>query len=257
MIKVKNLNLEFKGQKLLDHISFELGKSQTLAILGKSAAGKSLLIKSLICLVDKRFILSADELNISTFSPLKLDAKGLRNLRTRVGFVFQDARASFHPMFNMGEIFEMHLKERNKFGKKDRKKLAFSWLERLGFDDMELIWHSYAHQLSVGMAMRVQLALSLSLGAEILLCDEITSGLDETNTQNIINIFKGLKNEKSFVLISHELDFIKALSDEIIGLEKGKVVEKSSAKDFFTAPKSVYGKELLSLYEENYAFKSA
>lgn len=257
MIRVKNLNLQMNGRQFLESISFELGKNSALGILGKSGAGKSLLAKSLIRLVDKRFILRADELSIANFAPLKLNAKDLRNLRSKVGFVFQDARASFHPMFDMGEIFEMHLKERGKFGKKERKRLAFSWLERLGFDDMELIWHSYAHQLSAGMAMRAQLALNLSLGAEILLCDEITSGLDESNTQNIISIFKALKDEKSFVLISHELDFIKALSDEIILLEKGKLIEKSSAKDFFNAPKSAYGKELLSLYKENYAFKSA
>lgn len=257
MIRVKNLNLECKGRKFLQDISFELRPKSALGVLGKSGAGKSLLAKSLLCLVGKNFALSADELSVASFSPLNLDKNALRTLRTKVGFIFQDARASFHPMFNMGDIFEMHLKEHSKFGKKERKNLAFSWLERLGFDDMELLWHSYAHQISAGMAMRAQVALALSLGAQILLCDEITSSLDEKNAQNITDIFKELKKEKSLVLISHELDFVRALSDEIIVLERGKIIEKANTKDFFSAPKTEYGKELLRLYKDNNAFKSA
>ena len=257
MIKVRNLNLKLNEHKLLDSISLELRPKSALGVLGKSGAGKSLLAKSLLCLVGKNFALSADELSVAGFSPLNLDKNALRTLRTKVGFIFQDARASFHPMFNMGDIFEMHLKEHSKFGKKERKNLAFSWLERLGFDDMELLWHSYTHQLSAGMAMRAQVALALSLGAQILLCDEITSSLDEKNAQNITDIFKELKKEKSLVLISHELDFVRALSDEIIVLERGQITEKANAKDFFSAPKTEYGKELLRLYKDNNAFKSA
>lgn len=257
MIRVKNLNLELKGKKILESISFELSKNKTLGVIGKSGAGKSLLAKSLIRLLHKQFILSADELVLGGFVPLELKAKELRTLRTKVCFVFQDARASFHPLFDMGKIFDIHLRELSPLNKKARKNLAFEWLDKVGFKDNELIWHSYAHQLSAGMAMRVQLALVLACGAEILLCDELTSSLDETNTQNIIKIIKELKKEKSFVLISHDLDFIKALSDEIVVLEKGKIIEKNSTKAFFENPKSLYAKELLAMYEDNYAFKGA
>ena len=106
MIRVKNLNLECKGRKFLQDISFELHPKSALGVLGKSGAGKSLLAKSLLCLINKPFMLSADELSVAGFSPLNLDKNALRTLRTKVGFIFQDARASFHPMFNMGDIFE-------------------------------------------------------------------------------------------------------------------------------------------------------
>ena len=249
MLRVKNLNLKTKEKSLLQGISLNLEENRVLGVLGQSGAGKSLLLKSLIRLLNKDLILSAEELSVAGLNALNLSS--LNELRTRAGFIFQDARASFHPMFNMGELFDLHLKERLSLNKRQRKELSFKWLENLQLD-CELMWHSYAHQLSTGMAMRVQLALILALGAKILLCDELTSSLDQTNTKIIISIFKELKKEKSIVLISHDLNLIKELSDKIIVLEEGKIVEKSSAKDFFLLAKADYCKTVLG---EDYAFK--
>lgn len=250
---MQNLNVYSNKKILLENITLTLDKNRSLGIVGKSGAGKSLFAKSLIYLLDKSLEIKADKLSILGTSILRLDRKDLRSLRKKVGFIFQDARMSFHSAFNMGDIFEMHLKESYDFSKKERKNLAFLWLERLNIKDKELIWHSFPHQLSTGIAMRVQIALALSLGADILLCDEITSSLDEANTKNIIEVFKGLKLQKSLVLISHDLDFIEALSDEIAVFENGKIIEKSSAKDFFITPKSAYSKELLKIYKDSYA----
>lgn len=253
LIEVQNLNVYSNKKALLENITLTLDKNRSLGIVGKSGAGKSLFAKSLIYLLDKSLEINADKLSVLGDLILQLNKKDLRSLRKKVGFIFQDARMSFHSAFNIGDIFEMHLKESYDSSKKERKNLVFLWLERLNIKDKELIWHSFIHQLSAGIAMRVQIALALSLGAEMLLCDEITSSLDEANTNNIIEIFKGLKTQKSLVLISHELGFIEALSDEIAVFENGKIIEKSNAKDFFTTPKSAYSKEILKIYKDNYA----
>lgn len=250
MIEVRNLSICAKTT-LLDDITLTLGKNRSLGIIGKSGAGKSLFAKSLICLLDSNLKMRADKINILGHSPL--DKRSLRSLRKKVGFIFQDAKMSFHNMLTIGDIFEMHLKEGTNLDKKGRKHLAFLWFERLNIRGGELIWRSFIHQLSSGTAMRVQIALALSVGAEILLCDEITSALDEANAKNIVEIFRGLRAQKSLVLISHELGLIEALSDEVAVFEGGKIIEKSTTKDFFTAPKSTYGKEILRIYKEIYA----
>ncbi|MGX2983501.1 ATP-binding cassette domain-containing protein [Helicobacter sp. 23-1045] len=264
---MKNLCVFLDGRSLLKNISFELGENRALGILGKSGAGKTLLLKSLIALCDSRLKICAESLQIANDSPL--NHRNLRSLRKKVGFIFQDARGSFHPLLNIGEIFEMHLKENARFDKnlrdrslrdrslrgknlcdkKERKNVAFAWFRRLNLNDCELLWHSFAHQLSAGIAMRVQIALALSLGAEILLCDEITSALDSANVKNIADIFKALKGEKTLILVSHDVEFVELLSDEIIVLENGAVAENSGVADFFSTPKSEYGKEILQLYK--------
>lgn len=251
MIEVQNLNICVGKKILLENITLSISKNRTLGIIGKSGAGKSLFAKSLICLLNSRLKMSADKMSVLGHSPL--NKRDLRSLRKRVGFIFQDAKMSFHSMFNIGDIFEMHLKEGSKLSKKGCKNVAFLWFEQLNIRDKDLIWHSFIHQLSSGSAMRVQIALALSLGAEMLLCDEITSALDWENAKNIIEIFRELKAQKSLVLISHELGLIEALSDEIAVFEGGKIIEKSNAGDFFTAPKSTYGKEILKIYKEHYA----
>lgn len=255
MIRIKNLNLFYKNKAFLQNINLNLSKNKTLGIIGESGAGKTLLFKSLIYFLDKNFKLSADEFSILNQNPTLLKGINLQKFRSTVSLVFQDAKASFHPLFNMGEIFDFHLKEKLNLSKKERKILAFKWLKRLNLHDCELIWHSFSHQLSTGMAMRVQLALSLANGAKILLCDEITNALDEQNKINLIQILRELKSEKTMILISHDLDFLKALSDEIIVLEKGKIVEQNA--NFFTKPKSKFGKEILEIYGEFNAFKGA
>lgn len=239
---------------LLENISFDLARNRALGIIGKSGAGKSLLLKSLICLIDKNCVLSAEKLVIRGLYPLNLNAKDLRLFRKKVGFIFQDARASFHPLLNMGEIFEIFLKEDSRLSKKGRKDLAFLWLKRLGMRDCELIWHSYSYQLSAGMAMRVQMALALALGAEILLLDEPTSPLDSVNIANLICILKELKKEKSLLIISHDLGFVREVSDEIMVVENGKIIEKDLNANFFNAPKSAYAKEILKIYKESQCF---
>lgn len=248
MIQVQDLNLNFKDKKLLENVSFTLKKGRNLAILGKSGSGKSTLAKCLIKLFDKNYTLSAKRLEVAGFDVLNLNSKDLEKLRLNIAYIFQDALASFYPLLDMGAIFHIALKRHTNLTKAQRKELAFAYFDKLRLRDKDLIWHSYAYQLSGGMAMRVQFALALACGAKSLICDELTSSLDKENRARISALLKGLN--KNLILISHDLEFIKDLSDDVLILDSGKVLEYRDKNEFFSAPKSAYAKELLQSFKE-------
>lgn len=240
MIKIQNLSL-YAGQKiLLDDISFT-SSSKALAILGASGSGKSLLAKCFIRLLASNLNLKANALQIHGFDSLQM--KDLSLLRRQIAYIFQDAKATLPPLLDVGQFFLLCAKAH--FKHKELKFKAYELFETLNLKQRDKIWHSYAHELSTGEAMRVQFSLALLLGAKVLICDELSSNLDSNNTQNLISLIKNLQKNLAFVFIAHDLDFIKELSDEVLVLEKGKIAEHLSLKDFLHAPKSLYGKDLM------------
>ncbi|TQR32416.1 ABC transporter ATP-binding protein [Campylobacter sp. MIT 99-7217] len=243
MIEVENLNLTIRSKQILENISFQSHKN--LGIIGASGSGKTSLMKCFIKLFEKN-TLSAKLLKVQGQDILK--EQNLSKLRSNIALIFQDAKASFYPHLDIGRIFNITLKTHTRLDSKQIKRLAFEHFERLNLEKKELIWHSYAHELSGGMAMRVQIALVLACGAKMLLCDELNSFLDEKNSKALIELLKDLK--LNLVLSSHDLHFIKELSDEILVLERGKVAEFALKEDFFKQAKSAYAKELLRDFNE-------
>ncbi|NDJ27755.1 ABC transporter ATP-binding protein [Campylobacter sp. MIT 12-8780] len=252
MICCEKLNVCFQNKALLKDISFHLKEHEILGIIGKSGSGKSLLAKSLIKLLDKNLSLNAKKCEVNSFDILQ--CKNLQDLRSQVAYIFQDSKASFHPFLDIGRYFEICLKTHTQLTSKKLKELAFIYFDACLLKDKERIWHSMPYQLSGGMAMRVQFALALACGAKVLICDELTSSLDQKNIDKISQILNNIKNNTSLILISHDLDFIKQLSDKIIVLEKGEIVEQGLKADFFQNPQSLYARELLKLYERQICF---
>lgn len=246
MICVQDLKLEFKGHKLLQDISFNLEKNKTLAILGDSGAGKSLLGRSLIRLFNQTYNLEAKTLKFNEIDILK--TKKLKELRSELGLVLQEAELSFYPYMDIGEFCHLILKTHTNLSSTQRKKKALECFERLGFKELDFLWHSYPHTLSVGMARRLSLALALLCGAKCLICDEINASLDEENLAKMLELLKDLKKDLGLILITHNLNFAKQLSDEVLILEKGKMLLNSSFEDFLKGTS-----KWATLYKELYA----
>lgn len=254
MIEVKNLNLIFKDKILLKNISFSLEKGKNLAIMGKSGAGKSLILKSLIKLFDKNYFLQADECQIYGKKVLELNKNDLNHLRAKVSLLFQDVYTSFYPLIDIGEYFNIVLKTHTALNSKEIKEKAFYYFECLGLKNHDLLWHSFIYQLSGGMARRIQIALALLCESRCLLCDEITSSLDAKNEEKIIAILKELKEKFSNLLfVTHDLRVARELCDEIVIVEEGKIIEQIHTDKLETA-KSAYLGELLSIYKEDKCF---
>ena len=247
MISVKNLRLSFKDRLFLKDISFK-SEAKFLAILGKNGSSKSLFARSFIRLFNKGFVLSADEFILDDIKILK--SKNLQELRKNISLVFQDARASFHPLLDVGEYFHIVLKTHTRLSKKDRKDLAFSLFTSLNLKDPDRIWHSLPSQLSSGIAMRVEFALALALKPKLLICDEISANLDDKNVKIINSLLKDLKDKgQRMLLISHDLNLVKDLADEILFFDEGSLLEHRKKEDFFKNPSSKLAIELLKIHE--------
>lgn len=245
MINIQNLNLTYKNNHILKNISLRLESGKALGIIGQSGSGKSMFARTLINLLGDEFTINIDKFEVFGKNILSLNKKELVHYRKfDVGLIFQNAGESFHPLYNIGDIFITSLKNHYK-DINEIKKVTFDTLARLGFENPELIWHEFPLQISGGMLARVQIALNLCMRQKLLICDEITSSLDSINAKNIINILKELKDELNFIIITHDPNVVYELADEVCVFDSGKIIEQNTKSDIFIHPKKELTKEIL------------
>ena len=226
MIEIKNLNVFYKDKKLLRELDFDMNDGKFIGITGASGSGKSLFAKSLIRLFDDEFKVSADKFNVAGQDILNLSQNELNKYRRKVAaLVFQNSIASLHPLLNVGDHFNAYLDG----DKKANKELAFAYFREFGLNNANLIWHKYSYELSGGEASRVQIALALCLKPKILICDEITSGLDSISGSHVAGILESLKGKMSVIFISHDEALTSYLSDEIWQMRDGRLNLKENA----------------------------
>ncbi|MBK1973829.1 ABC transporter ATP-binding protein [Campylobacter sp. TTU-622] len=246
-MEIDNLNLSFKNKPLLQNITFSLKDKKTLAIIGKSGSGKSLLVKSLLRLLNQDYKIEAKKFKIDNFDILNLKEKELRKLRSLAALVLQDAHLSLYPYLDIGELFHIVLKTHTNLNKISRKQKAFYYLDLLGLKNLDLIWHSYPHQLSVGMARRISFALALVSEPKYLICDEINSSLDKKNEEKIIKLLYELKDKINLIIITHNLKIVYDLADELLIMHQGLISQKISKNNFFKE-ENEYTKAFWSFY---------
>ena len=226
MIEIKNLNIFYKDRQLLRELDFDMNDGKFIGITGASGSGKSLFAKSLIRLFDDEFKVGADKFKVAGQDILNLSHNELKDHRKKVAaLVFQNSIASLHPLLNVGDHFNAYLDG----DKKANKELVFAYFREFGLNNANLIWHKYSYELSGGEASRVQIALALCLKPKILICDEITSGLDSISGSHVAGILESLKGKMSVIFISHDEALTNYLSDEIWQMRDGRLNLKEKA----------------------------
>lgn len=233
VLKIQNLNKSFKGKKVLKDINMQLNKGEVLAVLGQSGAGKTTLIRCINGLeqCDEGTIEIAG-MNLCTDKDGKsiyANKDEIRNIRRNLGMVFQNFNLFPH-MSVLENIIEAPI---NSLGisKDDAKETAIELLRLMGLEDKV---DCYPFELSGGQKQRVAIARACALSPKILCFDEPTSALDPQLTEEIASIIKNFaKNNMAVLIITHDMDFAKSVSDRVIFIDKGEIVEESSNKKFF------------------------
>ncbi len=239
LIKKTLLKKEFF--KAVDNVSFSLDYNQILGIVGESGSGKSTIGKLVLKLIEKdRGKIEFEGKNVDSLS--KSEEK---KFRRETSVIFQDPRTSLNPRFNVYQILEEPLII-HKFPKKEREERIKKVIVDAGLDESFL--SRYPSELSGGQRQRVAIARAIVLNPKLILADEPTSALDVTVQLQIINLIKKMKEEKgiSFLFISHDLNVVGMLSDKIIVLYRGKIMEKGSAEDVLRKPLHPYTKLLIN-----------
>ena len=228
--------------KAVDDISFEVKKGETLGLVGESGSGKSTLGMSILRLlpdVQGRVVFDGK-------SVLDLSQPEMRDLRKDFQVIFQDPYASLNPRIRIGRAIQEPMTVHNVHHKAERKDKVIELLELVGLEADH--YDRYPHQFSGGQRQRISIARTLSLEPKFIVCDECVSALDVSVQAQILNLLNDLqaKMDLSYIFISHDLSVINFISDRVMVMQAGKVVEAGSTYDIFNNPQENYTKTLLN-----------
>jgi len=253
LLEVKNLKTYFYTRygisRAVDDISFDIQKGETVGIVGESGSGKSVSCYSLLRLIaippgrieSGRAIFNGTDL-------LSCAQRELRKIRgNAISMVFQDSMSSLNPYLTIGLQLTEHLLLHKGISKFEARKKAISSLLEVGIQDPESRINQYPHQLSGGMRQRVMIAMALITGPLLLIADEPTTALDVTIQAQIIDLINDLKKKKdmSVIFITHDLGVIAGISDHVLVMYGGKIMESGETRDVYYKPIHPYTSALL------------
>ena len=251
VLEVKGLNKEFVsleglfGKRVLravKDVSFTLPRGKTVGLVGESGSGKTTVGLTIMRLHEA----SSGEVLFMGQDLLKMSKKEQMPFKRRIQIIFQNPYASLNPRFVVGDIL-MEPMRIHGIGANDaeREKLARQLLERVGMPATS--FGKYPHEFSGGQRQRVAVARALSMKPDVLICDESVSALDVSVQAQVLNMLQDLQEEfqMSYIFISHDLAVVKYISDEVIVMNQGEVVEIADSDEIYRNPQHAYTKKLL------------
>ncbi|OWQ88426.1 ABC transporter ATP-binding protein [Roseateles aquatilis] len=237
---------EFKAVKGVD---FQLRKGHTLGVVGESGSGKTTMGLTLLRLHEP----TGGEVLFEGQDLLKMSGPDWQKMRRRIQVVFQNPYASLNPRFTISQTL-LEPMEIHGIGADHAERLATAsaLLTKVGLDESAL--NKYPHEFSGGQRQRIAIARCLTLKPEILVLDEAVSALDVSVQAQVLNLLKDLQDEfgLSYIFISHDLAVVKFISDEVLVMQHGDVVEQNDARALLAAPKEEYTKRLLGAVPRGY-----
>jgi oligopeptide transport system ATP-binding protein len=228
--------------RAVDRVSLALKRGQTLGVVGESGSGKSTLGRAILRLVPYRGAIRFEGRALSA-----LDRAALRALRRDMQLVLQDPFGSLSPRLTIGAIVaEGLLIHEPKMSGAERMRAAAQALEAVGL--AATLLGRYPHELSGGQRQRVAIARAMILQPRLLVLDEPTSALDRTAQKQVLSLLRALQeaHRLSYLFISHDLAVIRAMADEVLVMKDGRIVERGSTEQIFSAPQEDYTKRLLA-----------
>ena len=239
ILKVNKLTVFYEKIKILNDISFDLFKGETLGIVGESGSGKSTIAKSILGLI---------EVNNGEILFKNKNRNQISNslFRKKVQLIFQDPYSSLNPEISIGgSIIEPMIAHKIFGSKYEMECRAIELLNQVGLSKND--YKKFPNQFSGGQRQRIVIARALALNPEVIICDESVSALDVSIQAQILNLLSDLKEKYlfTFLFISHDMSVIKYFTDRLIVLKKGKIIEINETDFLFEHSKKLYTKSLL------------
>jgi len=249
VITVSNVRKSFSSLEVLKDISFSLEKGEVLSIIGPSGSGKSTLLRCITNLeqIDSGSIIIGGDTLVSTNeqgTATYADRHTISRIRLRVGLVFQNFNLfpHFSVMRNLTEA-QLHVL---KSSKSEAREVAFDLLRKMGLSDKA---DAYPYQLSGGQQQRVSIARALALRPQVLCFDEPTSALDPELTGEILAVIKELASEHmTMMVVTHEMAFARDISNRVIFMDDGFIVEEGTPESVFTNTRNERTKRFLNRF---------
>lgn len=236
VLEISNLSKKFGDNKVLKNINLDINEGEVVVIVGKSGCGKSTLLRciNLIENIDEgKIILDGEDITNKK--------NDIKNVRQKIGMVFQNYELFPHlNVLNNIMIAPIKVQKRNK---DEVEKIAFDLLKRVGLEHKA---YCMPKELSGGQKQRIAIIRALCMNPEILLFDEVTASLDPEMTREVLEVILELaKSKKTMIIVTHEMQFAKAIADRIVFISDGEIIEENTAKEFFLNPKTDEAKKFL------------
>jgi peptide/nickel transport system ATP-binding protein len=254
LLAVQNLKVYFPSKKTLlgkvtaytkavDDVSFAVYEGETLGLVGESGCGKSTLGRAVLRLIEA----TAGSIQYKGIDLVKAEPKTLKTLRKDMQIVFQDPYSSLNPRMTIGdaiaEPLEVHGLIHNS---RERRDKVVSLLEKVNLGPEH--YHRYPHEFSGGQRQRIVIARALALQPSFVICDESVSALDVSVQAQVLNLLNDLKKEFGFtaIFISHDLSVVRYISDRIMVMNEGRIVETGGAEQVYDHPQTAYTQRLIA-----------
>lgn len=251
VLDVRNLSKDFytreglfgkKTFSAVKNVSFRLAKGKTLGLVGESGSGKTTVGLTLMRLHES----TGGEAVFEGKDLLSMPEKLFMDYKRRIQIIFQNPYASLNPRFTVGHILtEPMLIHGLAANEKERTDMAMELLKKVGLP--EVSFYKYPHEFSGGQRQRIAIARCLTMKPDILICDESVSALDVSVQAQVLNLLQDLQDEyqMSYIFISHDLAVVKYISDQVMVMNEGEVVEVANSDDIYLKPQHPYTQKLL------------
>ena len=239
ILRIEHLVKRFDNLTVLKDISLEVQEGEVIVVVGPSGCGKSTLLRCINGLEE----IQSGEIRLDGI-PVSKKSKNLPEIRQKIGMVFQNYE--LFPHLNVLDNITLAPVKVQKRPKEEAREEALSLLSRVGLRDKA---NNYSRQLSGGQKQRVAIVRALCMHPEIMLFDEVTAALDPEMVREVLDVILGLAEQgKTMIIVTHEMQFARAVADRVIFLEDGVIKEEGTPDQFFDAPRTERAGEFLQTF---------
>jgi len=234
--------------KAVDGVDFSLNQGEILGVVGESGCGKSVVGFSIMGLIDAPGRIESGEIRFNGINLLDLDERDMRKVRGKeITMIFQDPMTSLNPLYTIQAQMEEVMKLHSNMSGEQRKNRCIELLDAVGISQPATRLKNYPHQFSGGMRQRVIIAIALASNPKLVIADEPTTALDVTIQSQILKLMKQLVKEHrtALMLITHDLAVVSEMTDKIIVMYCGRVVERGTRDDIINRGRHPYTLGLL------------
>ncbi|MDQ0351418.1 oligopeptide/dipeptide ABC transporter ATP-binding protein [Alkalibacillus filiformis] len=252
-LQVHGLEVGFKNKKkytqILNGVSFNVNKGETLCIVGESGCGKSLTSLSIMGLLPESGEVRSGEIRFEGQELTNRSMKEMSKIRgNEISMIFQEPMTSLNPVHTVGKQIIEAIRIHRNVSKKEATERVVEMFELVGIPSPRERVHNYPHEMSGGMRQRVMIAMALACDPKLLIADEPTTALDVTIQAQILDLLNELKGDldMSIVMITHDLGVVSEMADQVLVMYAGEVIEYTDSKSLFENPKHPYTQGLIA-----------
>ena len=262
LLDVRDLTIGFgTAAPVVDRVSFSVNAGETLALVGESGSGKTLTCRSVLRILPDaaqmrggsiQFAGKSSDQGGGTAGPVNLTGlpeKAMRDIRGNlISMIFQEPMRSLSPLHRLGDQVAEVLRLHRDMGRNEAKRAVLEQFDKVGFVDAERAWRSYPFEMSGGMRQRAMIAMAMVAKPELLIADEPTTALDVTTQAQVLGLIRSLQKETGMavILVTHDLGVVANMAQNVVVMNKGRVMESGQASHVLGAPAHPYTAKLFA-----------